>query len=178
MWKRNSTSQVNPRGSDGDGEGRGRGSASAPAEDAGEGMWTGVVSGRNWNGGAVAPGSPALSLARPCSCPVSALSVPLAGRRSQGRQAIAFRYNGKRDRSVETERGRAFALAGWVGERERELDVLSVASSDCLPPALPPCCKCPGPTTFLRVIITSSRICLVTGIFLISCHIKRNLTIL
>ena len=130
VWKRNSTSQVNPRGSDGDGEGRGRGSASAPAEDAGEGMWTGVVSGRNWNGGAVAPGSPALSLARPCSCPVSALSVPLAGRRSQGRQAIAFRYNGKRDRSVETERGRAFALAGWVGERESEPDVLSGASSD------------------------------------------------
>jgi len=62
---------------------RGGEGGSASAEDAGEGMGTGVVSGRNWNGGAVAPGSPALLLSRSPlflsgAPPALPLPVPLA----------------------------------------------------------------------------------------------------
>jgi hypothetical protein len=49
---------------------------------------------------AVVPGL-SLSLARPCCRP--SVRPPPSRRRSQGRQAAAFRSNGKRDRSAETE---------------------------------------------------------------------------
>ena len=85
---------------------RGGEGGSASAEDAGEGMGTGVVSGRNGTGVPWRPGLPlSCSLARPCSCPVPrplCLCLSLSPKQARG---IAFRSNGKRDRSGETEKG-------------------------------------------------------------------------
>jgi hypothetical protein len=101
-----------PEGSDGDGGGEGRkgGGLLCRRRRRGDGeLGTGMVSGRNWNGGLPwRPGLPfpCCPLARPCPCP----SLSPKESRTTGRRVP---FQRKRDPSVETERRRAFAPAGW-----------------------------------------------------------------
>jgi hypothetical protein len=91
VW--NSTSQVNPRGATATGEGKaGRGEASS-AEDAGEGTgsW-----GRGWSADGIGTGGCRGARVSRSLVALSLAPVPVrpSRRRSQGRQAVAFRSNG------------------------------------------------------------------------------------